>query len=106
MAAYTYFRTCSNGVYTLEYSSVRGRTYYSSTAVNLVLSMVYLFWYSSLTYGRTVLLSRAKSWTLYLLAFDEYCRFDTSAFFMRIKRAWLYTNKESRSIKTEIFIER
>jgi hypothetical protein len=35
------------------------------------------------------------------LAFDEYCRFDTSAFFMRIKRGSLYrsTHKESRSIK-------
>ena len=27
------------------------------------------------------------SWTLELLAFDEYCRFDTSAFLMRIKQA-------------------
>ena len=43
--------------------------------------------------------------TLELLAFDEYCRFDTSAFFRRIKRASLYTPKESRSIKTAIFIE-
>jgi hypothetical protein len=42
---------------------------------------------------------------LELVAFDEYCRFDTSAFFMRIKRGSLYTHKESRSIKTAIFIE-
>jgi len=40
------------------------------------------------------------SWTLELLAFDEYCRFDTSAFFLNIKRASLYIEKESRSIKT------
>jgi hypothetical protein len=46
-----------------------------------------------------------KSRTLELLAFDEYCRFDTSAFFYRIKRASLYPLKESRSIKTAIFIE-
>ena len=43
--------------------------------------------------------------TLELLAFDEYCGFVTSAFFLRIKRGWLYTKKESRSIKTAIFIE-
>ena len=43
--------------------------------------------------------------TLELSAFDEYCRFDNSAFFMRIKRGSLYTHKESRSIKTAIFIE-
>ena len=43
--------------------------------------------------------------TLEFLAFDEYCRFDTSAFFMRIKRASLYAHKENRSIKTAIFIE-
>ena len=30
--------------------------------------------------------------TLEPLAFDEYCRFDTSAFFMRIKRASLDTH--------------
>jgi hypothetical protein len=30
---------------------------------------------------RTVLLAARKSRTLELLAFDEYCRFDTSAFF-------------------------
>jgi hypothetical protein len=34
------------------------------------------------------------------LAFDEYCRFDTSALFYHIKRASLYALKESRSIKT------
>jgi len=39
------------------------------------------------------------------LAFDEYCRFDTSDFGWRIKQASLYTPKESRSIKTAIFIE-
>ncbi len=39
--------------------------------------------------NRTVLLAKAKSRTLELLAFDEYCRFDTSAFFMRIKRGSL-----------------
>jgi len=47
----------------------------------------------------TVFLAAAKSRTLELLAFDEYCRFDTSAF------RSLYTEKESRSIKTAIFIE-
>jgi hypothetical protein len=35
----------------------------------------------------TVFLAAAKSRTLYLLAVDEYCRFDTSAFFWRINRA-------------------
>ena len=53
----------------------------------------------------TVLLAATKSRTLELLAFDEYCRFDTSAFFRNIKRASLYVPKESRSIKTAIFIE-
>ena len=43
--------------------------------------------------------SPPPSRTLEPLAFDEYCRFDTSAFFLRIKRA------ESRSIKTAIFIK-
>jgi hypothetical protein len=42
---------------------------------------------------------------LKLLAFDEYCRFDTSALFSGIQRASIYTLKESRSIKTAIFIE-
>ena len=46
-----------------------------------------------------------SSRTLEHLAFDEYCRFDTSAFFLNIKRASLYMPKESRSIKTAIFIE-
>ena len=46
-----------------------------------------------------------KTRKLKLLAFDEYCRFDISAFFMRIKRASLYTHKESRNIKTAVFIE-
>jgi hypothetical protein len=53
----------------------------------------------------TVFLAAAKSRTLELLAFDEYCRFDTSAFFIHIKRGSLYTHKKSRSIKTAIFIE-
>jgi hypothetical protein len=39
-----------------------------------------------------------KSRTLELLAFDEYCRFDTSASFWGIKRGSLYSPKESRSI--------
>jgi hypothetical protein len=41
------------------------------------------------------------------LAFDEYCRFDTSAFFMRTERGSPYTHKESRSIETavDLFIE-
>ena len=39
--------------------------------------------------------------TLELLAFDDYCRFDTSAFFLHIKRASLYMQKESRSIKRQ-----
>jgi hypothetical protein len=43
--------------------------------------------------------------TLELLAFSEYYRFDTSAFFMRVFRALLYTQKESRSIKSGLFIE-
>ena len=43
--------------------------------------------------------SPPPSRTLEPLAFDEYCRFDTSAFFLRIKRA------ESRSIKMAIFIK-
>jgi hypothetical protein len=34
----------------------------------------------------TVSLSARKSWTLQLLAFDEYCRFDTFAFFGGIKQ--------------------
>ena len=51
-------------------------------------------------------LAAAKSWTLKLLAFDEYCRFDTSAFFLTIEQASLYlAKKESRSIKTAIFTE-
>jgi hypothetical protein len=50
-------------------------------------------------------LGAAQEWTLEPLAFDEYCRFDTSAFFWGIKRASLYSPKESRSIKTAIFIE-
>ena len=35
------------------------------------------------------------------LAFDEYCRFYTSAFFMRIdlKRASLYTHKDSSNVR-------
>ena len=37
--------------------------------------------------------------------FDEQCRFDTSVFFMRIKRALLYTHKESRGVKTALSIE-
>jgi hypothetical protein len=45
-----------------------------------------------------------KSRTLELLAFDEYCRFDTSAFFWEIKRGSLYFPKERRSIETAIFI--
>ena len=52
--------------------------------------------------GLTVYLS---SRTLELLAFDAYCRFDTSAFFQGMKRASLYPLKESRSIKTAIIIE-
>jgi hypothetical protein len=45
------------------------------------------------------------------LAFDEYCRFDTSAFFWWIKRGSLYPSfinqkkAEVSSIKTAIFIE-
>jgi hypothetical protein len=45
-----------------------------------------------------------KSRTLEPLAFDEYCRFVTSAFW-GIKQASLYSPKESRSIKTAIFTE-
>ena len=63
------------------------------------------------TYGFSILITstvpmiKTKSWMLELLACDEYCRFDTSAFFMRIKQCSLYTHKESRGIKTAIFIE-
>ena len=53
----------------------------------------------------TVFLVAAKSRTLKPLAFAEYCRFDISAFFWYLKRALLYIPKESRSIKTAIFIE-
>ena len=53
----------------------------------------------------TVFLDTKKLWVLELLAFDEYCRFNTFSFFWRIERASLYTPKESRSIKTAIFIE-
>ena len=55
--------------------------------------------------GRTVPMISIKLRTLELLDFDEYCRFDTSAFFLHIKRASLYMEKESGSIKTAIFIE-
>jgi hypothetical protein len=54
----------------------------------------------------TVFFATRKSWTLEpSLAFDESCRFDTSAFFMHIKRGSLYTHKESRSTKTVLSIE-
>ena len=53
----------------------------------------------------TVFLALGKSRMLEVLAFDGYCRFDTSAFFYPIKRASLCPLKESRSIKTVIFIE-
>jgi hypothetical protein len=47
-----------------------------------------------------------KSRTLEPLAFYEYCRFDTSAFFLKgITRASRYPLKESISIKTAIFIK-
>jgi hypothetical protein len=52
-----------------------------------------------------VFLAVRKSWTLEPLAFDEYCRFDTSAFSSRIKRGALYLTEESRSIKTAVLIE-
>ena len=72
--------------------------------------LIYLSWTgqtltSSSTKFSTVFLATAKSRILELLAFDEYCRFDTSALFRHIKRASLYMPKESRSIKTAIFIE-
>jgi hypothetical protein len=53
----------------------------------------------------TVPMTGRKSRTLEPLAFDEYCRFDTSALFRGIKRASLYSPKKSRRIKTAIFIE-
>ena len=58
-------------------------------------------------YLATVLLVKTKSRMLEVLAFDEYWRFDTSDFFWGIKRASLYSPKESRSIKTaiDLFIE-
>jgi hypothetical protein len=46
-----------------------------------------------------------KSRMLGLLAFDEYCRFDISAFFMRIERGSLYTHKESTTIKRGLIFE-
>jgi hypothetical protein len=59
---------------------------------------------------RTVFLFAAKSRTLEPLALDEYCRFDTSALFIRIKQGSPFyrgTQKESTSIKTavDMFIE-
>jgi hypothetical protein len=76
----------------------------------LPLVHMYGFWHHAyitvaLKNVATVLLAAAKSRTLELLAFYEYCRFDTSAFFWYIKRGSLYIPKESRSIKTAIFIE-
>jgi hypothetical protein len=53
----------------------------------------------------TVPMTGRKSRTLELLAFDEYCRFDTSACASAIKRGSLYRTCASRSIKTAIFIE-
>jgi hypothetical protein len=53
----------------------------------------------------TVYFAVRKSRMLEPLAFDEYCRFDTSAFFWWIQRGALLPPKESRSIKTAIFIE-
>jgi hypothetical protein len=43
--------------------------------------------------------------TLELLAFDEYCRFDTTSCASGIKRGSLYRTCERRSLKTEVFIE-
>jgi hypothetical protein len=54
----------------------------------------------------TVPMTKRKSHTLELLAFDEYCRFDTSACASAIKRGSLYRTCASRSIKTAIFIEK
>ena len=62
-------------------------------------TILYSQWYS------TVYLVMRKLQTLELLAFDEYCRFDTSELFLSIQRASIYTLKESRSIKTAISIE-
>ena len=62
-------------------------------------TILYSQWYS------TVYLVMKKLQTLKLLAFDEYCRFDTSALFSGIQRASIYTLKESRSIKMANSIE-
>ena len=62
-------------------------------------TILYSQWYS------TVYLVMKKLQTLKLLAFDEYCRFDTSELFSSIQRASIYTLKESRSIKTANSIE-
>jgi hypothetical protein len=43
--------------------------------------------------------------TFQLLAFDEYCRFDTSACKRGINRGSLYTAFASRNIKMAVFIE-
>jgi hypothetical protein len=48
---------------------------------------------------------KKKLWMLEPLAFDEYRRFVTFACPREIKRGSLYPLKESRSIKTAIFIE-
>jgi hypothetical protein len=55
--------------------------------------------------ARACLTVYPPSRTLEPLAFDEYCRFDTSAFAGGIKRGSLYPTCESRSIKTAVFIE-
>jgi hypothetical protein len=56
----------------------------SAHCVNLDLNAC-LFKKMSIAIVRTVYLAAAKSWMLELLTFDEYCRFDTPAFFIRIK---------------------
>jgi hypothetical protein len=62
-------------------------------------TILYSQWYS------TVYLVIKKLRMLEFLAFDEYCRFDTSALLSSLQRASIYTLKERRSIKTAISIE-
>jgi hypothetical protein len=63
-------------------------------------------WLHELLYSYiTVFLAAEKSGTLKLLAFDEYCRFDTTSCASAITRGSLYRTCARRSIKTAVFIE-
>ena len=45
-----------------------------------------------------------RTWNCYVIAFDQYCRFDTSVFFWEINRASLYSQKENRIITSAVFV--